>query len=286
MQQSEEEKSLLTKLQEIDPKWIYLVQLIVISLPLLFPIGLPLGTISKETRGLYDAIDSLPEGSIVFHAVNMGPAAAAECQPGLEAIVTHSMRKGHRQVFYTNTAPGIPFIDDAMRMALGGSYDHPDYGKMYVNIGYIPQGYTGFSAFCGDLFFPGSDAYGNDLRTLEFFEDLETMTAADFDFGLTYGSTNFQWIITYLSDPWGVPCGGGIAAGIAAEAYPFYPEKTPGFLVGLRGGAEYEVIIDRPGYAAAGMDAQSLAHLAIIIMVILGNVAYFASKLQGEGGAR
>jgi hypothetical protein len=282
VQQSENEKTFLTKLQEIDPKWIYLVQLLVISLPLLFPMGLPLGTISKETKGLYDALDDLPPGSIVFHAVNMGPAAAAECQPGLEAIVEHNLRKDLRMVFYTNGAPGIPFIEQAMKKILGASYDHTDYGKLYVNIGYIPQQYTGFSAFCNDLFFTGSDAYGNDLRTMEFFDDLPTKTAADFDFGLTYGSTNFQWIITYLSDPWQVPCGGGIAAGIAAEAYPFYPEKTPGFLVGLRGGAEYEVIIDKPGYAAAGMDAQSMAHLAIIIMVLIGNAAYFASKLRGE----
>ena len=281
MQQSENKKTLLQKLQEIDPKWIYLIQLIVISYPLLYPLGLPLGTISSETRGLYSAIDALPEGSIVFHAVCMGPAAAAECQPSLEAILKHDLEKGHKLIFYTDQAPGIPFIEQAMQKVLGASKEHPDYGKLYVNIGYIPQTYTGFSAFAADLFFTGSDVYGNDLRSMEFFKDLPTKTASDFDFGITYGSGNFQWIITYLSDPWGVTCGGGIAAGIAAEAYPFYPQKTPGFLVGLRGGAEYEVLIGKPGYAAAGMDAQSLAHLSIIIMVLIGNVAFLLSKMQG-----
>ena len=282
MQETKKKESLLEKLQNIDPKWIYLIQILVISYPLLYPLGLPLGSISKETRGLYDAIDDLPPGSIVFHAVNMGPAAAAECQPGLEAIFSHCVENELRSVFYTDRAPGIPFIEDVLINVLGDSKNHPDYGKKYVNIGYVPQLYTGFSAFAADLFFTGSDTYGNDLESMEFFDDLSTKTAADFDFGLTYGSTNFQWVITYLSDPWDVPCGGGIAAGIAAEAYPFYPEKTPGFLVGLRGGAEYEVIIRKPGYAAAGMDAQSFAHVSIILMVIVGNVAYYLAKVRGE----
>ena len=277
----ETKKKLLDRLQEIDPKWIYLVQLIVISYPLLFPIGLPLGQISQETLGIYNAIDELPEGSIVFHAVNMGPAAAAECLPGLKAIVSHNLDRGHMMIFYTDQAPGIPYIEETLRDVLGASYDHPDYGKTFVNVGYIPQTYTGFSAFAADLFFTGSDAYGNSLSSMEFFTDLPSKTAADFDFGITYGSGNFQWIMTYLSDPFDVPCAGGIAAGLAAEAYPFYPQETPGFLVGLLGGAEYETLIGKPGYAVAGMDAQSLAHAAIIILVLIGNAAYFISRIKG-----
>lgn len=278
MQKNKNNESLLKKLQNIDTKWIYLVQIFAISLPLIFPIGLPLGTISGETLGLYNAIEDLPPGSLVFHAVNMGPAAAAECQPGLEAIFRQCVENDLKSIFYTDQAPGIPYIEDVLVNVLGASQDHPDYGTKYVNVGYIPMTYTGFSAFCADLYFTGSDAYGNDLKSIALFDDLPTKTAADFDFGLTYGSGNFQWIITYLSDPWDVECGGGIAAGIAAEAYPFYPDRTPGFLVGLRGGAEYEVLIDKPGYAAAGMDAQSIAHVSIIIMVLIGNVAYFVDK--------
>ena len=280
----EKEKSIWYKIQSIDVKWIYLIQMIVISYPLLRPIGLPLGTISEETMGIYNYLNNLPEGSIVLHCVNMGPTAAAECLPGLIAIVRHNVELGHRLIFYTNTATGVPYIEEAARAALGTELrDHPDYGTKYVNIGYIPQGTTGFSGFAADIFFTTTDAYGNDLKTT-FFKDLPTKTAADFDFGITYGSGNFAWIITYLRDPWGVPCGGGIAAGLAADAYAYYPEKTPGFLVGLRGGAEYELLIKKPGLAAAGMDAQSLAHLSIIIMVIIGNIGYFAARARGRGG--
>ena len=47
---------------------------------------------------------------------------------------------------------------------------------------------------------------------------------------------------------------------------------------GLAGAAEYETLVDYPGDATKGMSAQSLAHFIIVVFVILGNAAYFASR--------
>jgi len=57
-----------------------------------------------------------------------------------------------------------------------------------------------------------------------------------------------------------------------------------GMLGGLKGAAEYEKLIQEKGYTKAreiatiGMDAQSIAHLVILFLIIIGNVAFFASK--------
>jgi hypothetical protein len=62
-----------------------------------------------------------------------------------------------------------------------------------------------------------------------------------------------------------------------------------GLIGGLRGAAEYEILIDQKGKAVAGMDAQSATHLAIIVLVIMCNLFYFSSRnrarQQGEAGA-
>lgn len=58
--------------------------------------------------------------------------------------------------------------------------------------------------------------------------------------------------------------------------------QLKGFLGGLRGAAEYELLVGAPGKGCAGMDAQSLGHVTIIVFLILGNIGYFAAKKQRQ----
>jgi hypothetical protein len=51
-----------------------------------------------------------------------------------------------------------------------------------------------------------------------------------------------------------------------------------GIIAGLRGGADYEVLLKEPGKAVSAMPAQSTVHALIILFVIVGNVLYFASR--------
>ena len=54
-------------------------------------------------------------------------------------------------------------------------------------------------------------------------------------------------------------------------------------VAGLRGAAEYEKLIDRKGGGNRGMLAQSTAHLYVVVLIIIGNVAYFRSRRKGRG---
>jgi len=49
---------------------------------------------------------------------------------------------------------------------------------------------------------------------------------------------------------------------------------------GLRGAAEYEILIGEKGQAVAGMDAQSATHVAIVALVIMCNLFYFSLRRQ------
>jgi len=57
----------------------------------------------------------------------------------------------------------------------------------------------------------------------------------------------------------------------------------------MRGAAEYEVLIDTPDQGSRGMDSQSVIHLIIIILIAVGNAAYFISRrgktLSGVSGS-
>ncbi len=68
------------------------------------------------------------------------------------------------------------------------------------------------------------------------------------------------------------------------QSEPYYQAgQIKGLMSGTRSAAEYEVRAGRPGRAAAGMDAQSLGHLVIILAIGLGNLAYFIGR---KGGAK
>ena len=77
---------------------------------------------------------------------------------------------------------------------------------------------------------------------------------------------------------------------MAPGLYPLLRSgQINGLIGGLRGAAEYEILIDQKGKAIAGMDAQSATHLAIIVLVIICNMFYFSlrkqAKQQGYSGA-
>ena len=46
----------------------------------------------------------------------------------------------------------------------------------------------------------------------------------------------------------------------------------------MPGAAEYETLVGEPGIGTSGMDAQSLAHLIIVLFIIFGNIGYFIER--------
>ena len=72
-----------------------------------------------------------------------------------------------------------------------------------------------------------------------------------------------------------LPMVAGVTAVSAPEYYPYLQTgQLRGLLGGMAGGAEYEVLVKHPALATRGMDAQSLAHIFIALMIILGNLAF------------
>lgn len=71
----------------------------------------------------------------------------------------------------------------------------------------------------------------------------------------------------------------GVAAVMAPGNTPYVQSKqVVAMLTGLKGAAEYELILESPGSAAAAMDAQSIAHLLVIALIVLGNIGYYQGR--------
>jgi hypothetical protein len=72
---------------------------------------------------------------------------------------------------------------------------------------------------------------------------------------------------------------------MAADFYTYLDTgKLSGLIGGLKGAAEYEKLVGEPGLGTAGMASQSWAHVAIILFVILGNIAHAARRRAARAG--
>ena len=89
-----------------------------------------------------------------------------------------------------------------------------------------------------------------------------------------------EWVQQVVSR-YHLPMVAGVTAVSAPEYYPYLQAgQLKGLLGGMAGGAEYEVLIGKPALATRGMDAQSLAHLFIAFMILLGNLAFLGEDKE------
>ena len=157
-------------------------------------------------------------------------------------------------------------------------------GEDYVFLGYQP----GFSAVILSIgeevrrIFP-TDAYGVPLDSLPMMKFIHNYDDIAFMIDLSGSSVPMLWVM-YAGARYGQRIGVGTTAVSAAQYYPFLSTgQFVGMLGGLKGAAEYEKLIKEKGYtdarevATIGMDAQSIAHLVILFLIIIGNIAFFAS---------
>jgi hypothetical protein len=59
--------------------------------------------------------------------------------------------------------------------------------------------------------------------------------------------------------------------------------QLDGIIAGLRGAADYEVLLGEPGAGVDGMPAQSTVHAIIIVFIIISNAVYFWQR-RTQGG--
>jgi hypothetical protein len=104
-----------------------------------------------------------------------------------------------------------------------------------------------------------------------------------FVFEIADNSTADYWV-SIVNAQYGVPMGCGGTAVMAPKFYAYVASgQFVGLLGGMRGAAEYEELVGNKGTATTGMQAQSLVHLLIIALVVLGNLGYFLGSKTRRG---
>ena len=265
------------RVSQLDRRWIYLTVALAVIFPLLVPMKLKLG-ITPEARQLYEAIEALPEGSVVMLTFDYYPSTVAETRPMSIAALHQMFRKNLKVITMTTIPLGGPSLADRTMRQMAELY-HKTYGVDYVNLGYKAN-YTAVLLGMGssiESIYP-SDQYGTPLAQLPLMQTVKNYDQISFIFIVADNGIVDNWI-SIVNAQFSKPMGAGVTAVMAPKFYSYVQAKQmTGLLGGMKGAAEYEMLVNKPAMALIGMDSQSLAHLLIIGFVIAGNVAFFAMR--------
>lgn len=274
----------MQKLMNIDRRIIYFTMLVLVSLPLLNPLGIPL-EINKGTRDVFEQLDAVPAGKRVLFSINYDPTSAADIAPQAKVMLEHLMSKNVKVALVCFSAAGPALIEGliAPHLAVGKVY-----GEDVVNLGFIAGAETAIRNFGRDVIGTAkADYHGTDLNTMPIMQGIKDVR--DFELVFVFHGYNpgVQEWVRQVQGALNIRLLAGVVSVSVPEVMPFYTSgQLAGLTQGLRGAAEYELLAQRPGSAVAKMDAQSLGHLAIIFFIIMGNIGYLATrkpKEQGQG---
>jgi hypothetical protein len=114
-----------------------------------------------------------------------------------------------------------------------------------------------------------------DIKNYEDIDLLVDFAAGDsVEAWITYGYTKFNQKIA------AVP-----AMVIVSQLYPYIQaNQLVGAIPGMLGAAEYEKLIDQPSLGMIGLSIQSIVHILVILLIIVGNVEFILSMRRGENG--
>lgn len=280
--------NILERLGDLDRRVIFLIIGVVVLLPLLFPLGLPVRP-TRTTELVYQAIENIPDGEKVLVSFEYGPSTKPEIHPMAYAMLRHLFAKGHPVIVMCLWPDGLFMAQDVLHQVAELEFNLK-YGVDYVNLGYRPgneaiiKGITrGFQSVFT------IDTQGKPLADIPIMNGVETVGDVGFIFSLSAGYPGSVEWVQYAADPLQIPFSSGTTSIQVNEVLPYVQAgQMQGIIAGMPAAAEYEkLIIDGKrsnilGDATRFMDAQSIAHLVIVLFIVLGNTAYYVKRKKEQ----
>jgi hypothetical protein len=272
-------------IQSIDRRIIFLLIFVAVAIPLIKPLGLPIG-VSPPVQSLFDAVEALPPGTIVMFGGDYSPDSMPELQPMSIAFLRHAFKNDLRVVI-TCLWPASPPLVEAALAPLVEEFDK-EYGVDYVNLGYMTGGPVTILGMGNSI--PGTfprDYYGTPVGEIPLMDEVGSLADVALVMEVSAGTPGTREWVQQAVSRFDVTLGSGTTAVGAPNFYPYVSSgQLVGLLGGLKGAAEYETLVGAPADATKGMDAQSIVHALIVLFILFGNVVYFVSRRSAPVGGQ
>ena len=277
-----EQQNFWEKFVAIDRRILYALIFVIVGAVALRPLGLPV-IVSADTQEYYDTIEAIPAGGVIWLDAGYGPGSIGELGPMMEATIRHALRNNVRVVMAAMWEEGGRMSATAWNNV---APDFPDkeYGVDIVNLGWRPGGAAAVTrSAVRDVYdtYAGVDHEGNSLDNMPLAMEVQRLHPDFVDFGVVYesGSPGGADWLQYVAEPTGLPMGIGIIAMSIPGAKAYHDAgQYKAMIPGSTGCAEYELLLGAPGAALAAQDVLSMSMLYVTLLIILGNIGWFATR--------
>jgi hypothetical protein len=262
-------------------RWVFALMGVGVIAALIIKPGLPL-RITSDTRDVFATIESLDSTNVVMISFDHEASSLPEVRPLAQAVVDHCFRRKIPVVglalFSEGTAAGYSLLVERSQ-----EFDRA-YGTGWVYLGFRPQyasAILGMGERIGDVF--EADYEGNALASLPLSERVRNYEDIDLVISVADGSMPTYWV-EYARSRYDQRVVAALTAVMVTSFLPYLESgQLDGILAGLKAAAEYEDLLGTPGAGTRGMDAQSVAHGIIVVLIIVGNVRLWMGRKRRTG---
>jgi len=287
--------NIFDRLMSVDRRWVFLFLALVCVITYVaeFPVDI---TVTYEVENIYDFIDTLDPGDIIFVAIDYDPNSLAELHPMTYALVEHAWRKELKIIFTALSQNGPGMADLAIRqisdsLDIPRTYNGVEYpareivnGKDYVFLGYKPYPALVIVGMGQNFRIPfPTDYYGTPLDQHPMMKGVQNYDQVKCVIDIS-GTSGVDMWIAYGQTRYGFPLALGLTGVMAADYYPYLNSgQVFGIMGGMLGAAQYERLSGNTGRAIDAMRVQLYAHIVIILFIIMGNVGFLMTRGHKEG---
>ena len=265
-------------LSQLDRRWLFLIMFLLVLYPLLRPLSLPL-RVSPPVQGFVDAVDKVPNGSMILMSCDYDPGSIPEMVPMTRTAFRHLLGKDCKVVVTVlwNGGPGL--VDSVLR-EVSREFPQKQYGVDWINLGY-KAGNEAVMVLMGQGVanaFP-NDYRGNDSRSQPIMQHVRDYSSFPLLVNISAGYPGTKEWVQQVQGRFHLPMVAGVTAVSAPEFYPYLQShQLLGLLGGMAGAAEYEKARGEKGSATKGMDAQSLGHVFVAVCILMGNFVQIVKR--------
>ena len=266
-------------MKNFDVRWLYVVLVLAILIPMLRPIGIPV-KIGTWTKAVHEYMDKLNAGDVVLICSDYTAATENELGAMRDAIVKHLLKKNVKSVLIAFNSQGAPFSNKIVAMyGRAGKV----YGTDMVDLGYLAGGEKALTSFFADLKrSTGKDVRGTATDSIPILKNIKTLSDIRLVIETASGVPGPAEYVRQAAS-YGTPLVFGLSSGLVSSATVYLQSRQAiGIVSGLQGAAEYEKLTGQIGYATSAMDSQSLSYMTYIAAIVLGNVIHFNSRRKPE----
>jgi hypothetical protein len=252
-------------------------------------------------KAIYNTVEELSEGDVVFLSVDMDPAATPELEPFFRAVVLHLKRKNVKLVIATTWYAAPPLVERWIREVVevpiippGGveGYDGPPDRAYKKNVDYVWLGFReGKEAVIASMgknlrkTFDDRASDGTPLDTIPMMSGVKQLKDFPLLVMVSAGFPGIKEYVQQVQTRYNLRIVGSCTAVSTTDLTPYY---DAGQILGLAGGmaasAEYEKLVGKPGLATKGADVLNVGHLVVILAIVFGNFIYFVGRSRRRRG--